>query len=280
MYKLVPMLAATWGGHRMVFKRFSFWKIRKDKSETEKLEDLQKSIDQEKIPVHIAIIMDGNGRWATRRGLPRAMGHRAGVESLRETVKTCSVLGVKFLTVYAFSTENWKRPAEEVNILMDLLVEYLEKEIEYLHKNNVRVREIGGIEELPEKPREALRRANEYTDKNSGLTLNLALNYGGRNEIVEAVKNIGRKVAEKKINPEDIEEGLISQHLFTAGLPDPDLLIRPSGELRISNFLLWQSAYSEFWFSPVLWPDFRKYHLLEAIADYQRRQRRFGGLNS
>ncbi len=258
----------------------SFWRVRKNKSDSERLEELRKSLDDSRLPVHIAIIMDGNGRWATRRGLPRAMGHRAGVESLREIVKTCSSLGVQYLTVYAFSTENWKRPVEEVNILMDLLVEYLRKEIEELHQNNVRVRAIGRIGELPEKARQALREAEEKTGVNSGLTLNLALNYGGRNEIVEAVRSIGSDVSERKLSPGDINEEVISGYLYTSGMPDPDLLIRPSGELRISNFLLWQSAYSEFWYSPVFWPDFRKIHLLEAIVDYQRRQRRFGGLKS
>ncbi len=264
----------------MVRSWLGFWKVRRDKNESERAEELGKAIDYDRLPIHIAIIMDGNGRWATRRGLPRAMGHRAGVESLREIVKACSSLGIKYLTVYAFSTENWKRPAEEVNILMDLLVEYLEKEIHELHENNVRIKAIGRIDELPKKAREALYRDEEYTRKNSGLTLNLALNYGGRNEIVEAVKRIGREIAGDKLNPDEVTEEVIAGYLYTAGIPDPDLLIRPSGELRISNFLLWQAAYSEFWYSPVLWPDFRKVHLLEAIVDYQRRQRRFGGLKT
>ncbi|MFA5881787.1 MAG: isoprenyl transferase [Eubacteriales bacterium] len=258
----------------------NIWRARKNKSDFERFKELEESLDVSRLPVHIAIIMDGNGRWATRRGLPRAMGHRAGVESLREIVKTCSSLGVRFLTVYAFSTENWKRPAEEVNILMDLLVEYLKIEIRDLHENNVRVNAIGRIDELPDKARKALSDAGEYTAANKGLTLNLALNYGGRNEIAEAVKQIGVDVAARKLKPHDIDEDVISHYLYTSGMPDPDLLIRPSGELRISNFLLWQSAYSEFWYSPVLWPDFRKVHLLEAIADYQSRQRRFGGLKS
>ena len=258
----------------------SFWRVPKSRSNSEKFDELNKALDLQNVPVHIAVIMDGNGRWATRRGLPRAMGHRAGVESLRETVKFCSSLGVKYLTVYAFSTENWKRPAEEVSILMDLLVEYLKKELADLHQNNVRVMAIGRLEELPNKAREALSEARGYTTGNTGLTLNLALNYGGRNEIVEAVRKIGVDVKSGRVNPDNINEEVISDYLFTSGIPDPDLLIRPSGEQRISNFLLWQSAYSEFWYSPVLWPDFRKIHLLEAIVDYQRRQRRFGGLNS
>lgn len=264
----------------MVRKWLSFWRAGKRQNDSEKYEQLYKSLDFNNIPLHIAIIMDGNGRWATRRGLPRAMGHRAGVESLREIVKTCSSLGVRYLTVYAFSTENWKRPAEEVNILMDLLVEYLRKELQELHQNNVRVRAIGRIDELSEKARQALLEAGTHTDGNTGLTLNLALNYGGRNEIADAVRRIGRDVKERKIEPSDIDENVFNSYLYTSGVPDPDLLIRPSGELRISNFLLWQAAYSEFWFSPVLWPDFRKLHLLEALTDYQRRQRRFGGLKS
>ena len=262
----------------MVRSWFSLWNLRKNRSSANSIEELHKSLDTGKIPVHIAIIMDGNGRWATRRGLPRAMGHRAGVESLREIVKTCSSIGVQYLTVYAFSTENWKRPVAEVNILMDILVEYLKKEILELHDNNVRVRAIGRINELPVKAGEALREAEQHTKDNKGLTLNLALNYGGREELVEAVKQIGRDVVANKLSPDDINETIISQYLYTAGTPDPDLLIRPSGELRISNFLLWQAAYSEFWYSPVLWPDFRKVHLLQAVVDYQNRQRRFGGL--
>lgn len=259
---------------------FSFWRVPKRKNDSEKLDELTKALDLRNVPVHIAIIMDGNGRWATRRGLPRAMGHRAGVESLRETVKTCSSLGIKFLTVYAFSTENWKRPAEEVNVLMDLLVEYLNKEIRELHQNNVKVKAIGRIGELPGKAREALAEADRFTSGNTGLTLNLALNYGGRNEIVEAVKKIGTGIKAGLIQPDAIDEGVISEYLYTAGIPDPDLLIRPSGELRISNFMLWQAAYAEFWYSPVLWPDFRRVHLIEAVVDFQHRQRRFGGLNS
>jgi undecaprenyl diphosphate synthase len=258
----------------------SVWKARKNKNTEAEWEQLYKSLDNANLPVHVAIIMDGNGRWATRRGLPRALGHRAGVESLREIVKACSFLGIKFLTVYAFSTENWKRPVAEVNVLMDLLVEYLKKEIEELHENNVKVHAIGNIGELPEKARKALRDAQEHTGNNMGLVLNLALNYGGRKEIVEAVRRIGSDVFADRLKPDDIDEKIISHYLYTSGMPDPDLLIRPSGEQRISNFLLWQVAYAEFWYSPVLWPDFRKSHLLAAIVDYQNRQRRFGGIKS
>jgi undecaprenyl diphosphate synthase len=261
-------------------KWLSIWKTRKNESSEARWEELYKSLDTGNLPVHVAIIMDGNGRWATRRGLPRALGHRAGVESLREIVTASTSLGIKFLTVYAFSTENWKRPVAEINVLMDLLVEYLKKEIEELHKNNVKVRAIGRIGELPDKAQEALRDAQEHTGNNHGLVLNLALNYGGRNEIVEAVRQIGIDVSAERLKPDDIDEKIISNYLYTSGMPDPDLLIRPSGELRISNFLLWQVAYAEFWYSPVLWPDFRKNHLLEAIVDYQNRQRRFGGLKT
>lgn len=261
----------------MLANWFSFWKMRKNK-DGYTLEELYKVLDKNNLPGHIAIIMDGNGRWATRRGLPRAMGHRSGVESLREVVRLCSSLGINYLTVYAFSTENWKRPTEEVNILMDLLVEYLNKELLELHENNVRIKAIGQICELPPKTKEALNNAESYTESNTGLTLNLALNYGGRNEITDAVKRIAKKAVSGELDLDQINEKVVAEHLFTAGIPDPDLLIRPSGEQRISNFLLWQSAYSEFWFSSVLWPDFRKIHLLEAIVDYQRRHRRFGGL--
>ncbi len=241
-------------------------------------EELLALIDKEKIPGHIAIIMDGNGRWAGKKGLLRAAGHRAGVESLRNIVKLCSSLGVQHLTVYGFSTENWKRPLEEVNILMDLLVEYLRKEILELHQNNVRVRAIGMIKELPAGAQEALSDAIKTTDNNTGLTLNLALNYGGRAEIVEAVRSICQEALQGRLDVADINEKAVSDFLFTAGVPDPDLIIRPSGELRISNFLLWQAAYSEFWYSSVLWPDFNRQTLLQAILDYQKRQRRFGGL--
>lgn len=264
----------------MVRSWFNFWRVRKNKNDLEKLRELDKVVDKNNLPVHIAIIMDGNGRWATRRGLPRAMGHKSGVESLREIVKACSSLGVRYLTVYAFSTENWKRPVDEVNILMDLLVEYLKREIRQLNDNNVIIKAIGRIGELPEKAKIALIEAEKETENNTGLMLNLALNYGGRDEITEAVKCIGADIARGELSPEDITQDVISRYLYTSGIPDPDIIIRPSGELRISNFLLWQAAYSEFWYSPVLWPDFRKVHLLEAVVDYQKRQRRFGGLKS
>ncbi|MHB8172281.1 MAG: isoprenyl transferase [Thermincolia bacterium] len=241
-------------------------------------QELLKQVNMNKIPVHIAVIMDGNGRWATKRGLPRGAGHRAGVESLREAVNICSRIGVNYLTVYAFSTENWKRPQEEVNILMDLLVEYLNKEIDELHRKNVFINALGRLADLPIKAQEALENARKLTVDNTGLTLNLCLNYGGRTEIAEAIRAISAKVLDGQVTINDINENSISQHLYTSGIPDPDLLIRPAGEMRISNFLLWQLAYTEFWLTSVMWPDFRTGHLLQAVIDWQRRNRRFGGL--
>lgn len=233
-------------------------------------------LDYQKMPKHIAIIMDGNGRWAKERNLPRTMGHRAGVETLREIVKECSKLNVKYLTLYAFSTENWKRPQEEVDAIMNLLVQYLVKEVEELHSNDVVVRTIGNIKKLPEQCQIELDRAYEKTKNNDGLILNLALNYGGRDDILYSFKGILKDIEEGRIKSEDINESTISEHLYTAGMPDPDIIIRPSGELRLSNFLLWQCAYSEFWFSDINWPDFKKENLHRAIYDYQMRDRRFG----
>lgn len=235
-------------------------------------------IDRSRLPLHIAIIMDGNGRWAQKKGLPRSFGHRAGVESLREVVKACVELEIKFLTVYAFSTENWKRPQEEINTLMNLLIEYLQKELDELCANGIRINPIGKLFELPVSAREAVLAARERSRHNKGLTLNVALNYGSRSELVEAVRTIAQKASAGELAPEEVDEELVSSHLYTAGQPDPDLLIRPSGDYRVSNFLLWQLAYTEFWLTPVLWPDFRRVHLLQAIVDYQGRQRRFGGL--
>ncbi len=239
---------------------------------------LLQAIDRNKLPNHIAIIMDGNGRWAQRRGLPRSLGHRAGVESLRNVVKLCSELGVKVLTCYAFSTENWKRPEDEVSYLMDLLVEYLRKEVDELHSQQVRINAIGRLEELPSQAREALKAAFRKTANNTGLVLNLALNYGGRSEITDAVRHIAKDLNDKQLKITDINEKLIQQYLYTSGMPDPELLIRPSGDARISNFLLWQLAYTEFWLTPVMWPDFKRNHLLQAMLDFQRRERRFGGI--
>nr|WP_297198118.1 isoprenyl transferase [Thermanaeromonas sp.] len=233
---------------------------------------------RELLPRHLAIIMDGNGRWAVKRGLPRVVGHRAGVETLREIVKACLEWGIEILTVYAFSTENWKRPREEVDTLMELLVEYLQKEADELHRQGVKIGAIGRLYELPEKAQRELMRAKELTARNRKLLLNLALNYGGRAELVDACCAVVRDVLRGKLRVEDIDERVLNSYLYTAGLPDPDLLIRTAGEMRFSNFLLWQSAYTELWVTPVLWPDFRREDLLAALHDYARRERRFGGI--
>ncbi len=236
------------------------------------------NIDIDSIPKHIAIIMDGNGRWAKQRMLPRSMGHRAGVEALRDVIKTASNIGVKYLTLYAFSTENWKRPDSEISILMKLLIEYLRKEIAELHHNDVKIRTIGNIVQLPDEVITEIDKAVTKTQLNKGLCVNIALNYGGRSEILNAIKEIGIKIENNEIHIDEIDETLVESLLYTAGIPDPELLIRTSGEIRLSNFLLWQCAYSEFWFTSIYWPDFKGEHLLEAISDYQNRQRRFGGI--
>ena len=235
-------------------------------------------IDQDKMPHHIAIIMDGNGRWAKSKGLPRAFGHRAGVESLREIVTTAVNMKLEVLTAYAFSTENWKRPTDEVKLLMRLFSEYLDSEIDELHKKNVQIRFIGKVNELADELQHKVEKAQRHTGGNTGLVLNLAVNYGGRAEIVRSVQIIGEKIARGEMLPQDITESSIQGNLYTADLPDPDLLIRPSGDFRVSNFLIWQSAYTEYWFSDIYWPDFKSKHLVEAIIDYQKRDRRFGGL--
>ena len=236
------------------------------------------NIDIDSIPKHIAIIMDGNGRWAKQRMLPRSMGHRAGVEALRDVIKTASNIGIKYLTLYAFSTENWKRPDSEISILMNLLIEYLRKEIAELHHNNVKIRTIGNIAQLPDEVIVEIDKAVAKTKFNNGLCVNIALNYGGRGEILGAIKEIGKKIENNEIDIDEIDEALVGSLLYTADIPDPELLIRTSGEIRLSNFLLWQCAYSEFWFTGIYWPDFKGEHLLEAISDYQNRQRRFGGI--
>lgn len=237
-------------------------------------------IDLNRLPYHVAIIMDGNGRWAQKKGLPRTLGHRAGAEALREIVKSASDIGIKILTAYAFSTENWRRPADEVSFLMDLIAEYLESEINEFKKNNVQVRFIGKIEELHPTLLKKIEKTQAQTACNTGLILNLAINYGGQAELTRAVKIITEKVVKHEIAVEDINEAVIEEHLFTASLPAPDLLIRPSGDFRISNFLLWQLAYAEFWFTELNWPDFKPENLLQAIQDYQQRERRFGGLKN
>jgi len=240
---------------------------------------LRKKLIKEQLPGHVAIIMDGNGRWAQAKGLPRVFGHRAGMESLREIVKLSSELGIKVLTVYAFSTENWKRPQEEINVLMNLLCEYIQKELDELHRQHVCIRTIGHIEELPSKARSELLRSQKLTANNDGLIFNIALNYGGRLEIVDAARSLAIEAKSGAIDPAAIDEALFGQHLYTADLPDPDLLIRPAGELRVSNFLLWQIAYTEFWSTPAYWPDFQDHtYFLSALVAFQKRERRFGGL--
>ena len=228
------------------------------------------------IPNHIAIIMDGNGRWANARGLPRAEGHRAGAEAVREAVETCRQLGVNYLTLYAFSSENWSRPKKEVDALMKLLERFLREKLPELLKQNVRFHTIGRPEQLPETCRKQIDNAIEHTKHNTGLNLVLALSYGSREEITDAARSIAIKVAAGEIDPADIDDKLFAQHLYTAEFPDPDLLIRTSGELRISNFLLWQISYSEIVISPKNWPDFRNSDLREAVEEYARRHRRFG----
>lgn len=235
-------------------------------------------LDMNNIPKHIAIIMDGNGRWAKKRSLPRSLGHKAGVETIREIVKTSSKIGIKYLTLYAFSTENWKRPKDEVSALMKLLVDYLKKEVSELDKNNVIINFIGDISMLPNVCQEELIKAKEQTRNNTGLCLNLALNYGGRNEIISAVKSIVKDAKNGLLSENDIDESTIESRLYTTCMDDPDIIIRPSGEYRLSNFLLWQSAYSEFWFSDIFWPDFTSNDLYHAIYDFQKRDRRYGGI--
>jgi len=233
-------------------------------------------IDQKKIPRHIAIIMDGNGRWAKKKALNRIKGHLKGVDSVREVITACRELGIKILTLYAFSVENWKRPKEEVVALMGLLKEYLIKERTEMVKNNIRLCAIGRIEDLPPVVQATLRETIQKTEHCDGMVLNLALSYGGRSEILHAVQEILREVQQGKIRPEEINFQRFSQALWTRGIPDPDLLIRTSGEFRISNFLLWQIAYTELYVTETLWPDFDRNELIRAIADYQVRERRFG----
>lgn len=242
--------------------------------EDKKLQDALKQSGE--IPCHIAIIMDGNGRWAKRRGMPRIAGHNEGVESVRDTVEACGQLGVKYLTLYAFSTENWKRPEEEVSLLMRLLLRALKDETDRLHTNNVRIRAIGDIAKLPVEVQNELFDDIAKTKDNTGLTLILALSYSGRWDLTEAMKRIAAEVQRGALTPADITEPLITSYLSTGNVPDPDLLIRTSGEFRISNFLLWQLAYSEMYITTKLWPSFRRDELYEAIRNYQKRERRFG----
>ena len=233
-------------------------------------------INQNNLPKHIAVIMDGNGRWAKERGKLRVFGHENGVKAVRKTVENCARLNIKYLTLYAFSTENWKRPQIEVQTLMRLLVSSLRKELKTLEKNNIRLNAIGNLDALPSKAAKELKEVIEKTATNKGMVLTLALSYGSRNELVSAVKNLAIKVKNNLISPADIDDNLINEHLYTHDMPDVDLLIRTSGEHRISNFLLWQIAYAELYFIDVFWPDFSEQHLVEAIISYQKRERRFG----
>ena len=231
------------------------------------------------LPSHIAIIMDGNGRWAKKRGLPRVEGHRAGIKAVRDTVQACGELEIRILTLYTFSTENWNRPKDEVSALMKLLLRTIQMEIRELVENNVRLQSIGDLQSLPDTIREGIVRGIEATQGNTGLILNLALNYGGREEILSAVRRIADRVLAGEIRPDRIDAPTFQAHLYTAGMPDPDLLIRTSGEMRISNFLLWQLAYTEIVVTDVLWPDFRRDSLYQAIENFQKRERRFGKIS-
>src|SRR5271165_7159570 len=240
--------------------------------------DLLEKLDLSRLPRHIAVIMDGNGRWAQKRHLPRIAGHRSGTQSARITIETCARLKIEALTLYAFSVENWRRPKTEIDFLMALLREYLRKEMPLLQKNNIRMRFLGRADELPAGVQKDTREATEATAKNSGMVLSIALNYGGRAEIVDAMNSI---LAERNGHGSDpITEEQLSQHLYTADLPDPDLLIRTSGEMRVSNFLLWQIAYAEIFVTETLWPDFNRARFLEALLDFQKRERRYGGIDS
>jgi undecaprenyl diphosphate synthase len=241
---------------------------------------LLKSIDFDRLPRHVAVIMDGNGRWAKLRHKRRVEGHRAGIASVRDVVETSARLGLQVLTLYAFSVENWKRPKDEVSTLMALLKRYLRMELQTLLRNDIRFKVIGRPDELPKDVREELERGMERTRDCGGLIFNIALNYGGRAEITDAVKRLAGDLLADGRDPGRIDERTLSSYLYTAGQPDPDLLIRTSGEMRVSNFLLWQIAYAEIWVTDVLWPDFRRKHLLQAIADYQKRERRYGGIHS
>ena len=235
---------------------------------------LARAVDYSRLPSHVAVIMDGNGRWAAQRHLPRVEGHRAGIESVRDVVETSARLGIEVLTLYAFSVENWKRPEGEVSTLMSLLKRYLRIELRTLLRNDVRFRVIGRTAELAPDVQDELEMAREKTSGNRGLQFNIALNYGGRTEIVDAA----REALRRHLEPQDLDEAMFAGLLYTAGQPDPDLLIRTSGELRISNFLLWQIAYAEIWVTDTYWPDFRRRHLLEAVVAFQKRDRRYGGI--
>ncbi len=239
-----------------------------------------KRIDLTKVPKHVAIIMDGNGRWAAKRGLPRLAGHRAGAEAIRRTIRAAADVGVKYLTLYAFSVENWKRPRDEVRGLMNLFEETLRKELQELHEKGIKINVIGHLEELSKSTQRCFREAMELTANNKEMILNIALNYGGRVEIADAAREIARAVRDGKMALESIKPETLADYLYTSGSPDPELLIRTSGELRVSNFLLWQIAYTELWVTAALWPDFEKADFYQAIYEFQQRKRRFGGLEA
>jgi undecaprenyl diphosphate synthase len=238
----------------------------------------QYGVDPKRLPVHVAIIMDGNGRWALHRGMPRVYGHRVGVERLCDITRMSSHIGIKVLTIYAFSTENWKRPFEEVNALMDLLVEFLKNKTEELHQNNVLIRTLGDSQQLPGRGQEELNRSMEKTRHNTGMILNLALNYGGRAEILRMVKMVASQIEEGAMTSAAIDENIISSHLYTSNQPDPDLVIRTGGEWRLSNFMLYQTAYSELIFIKTLWPNFNEIEFAKTLKEFQSRNRRYGGI--
>ncbi|AZK47761.1 isoprenyl transferase [Paenibacillus lentus] len=255
-----------------MIKLFQSWWKNKGKRTAEILQD-------DNIPEHVAIIMDGNGRWARRLGLPRVVGHRNGMKAVKRATIAADELGIRILTLYAFSTENWKRPKEEVDFLMSLPQEFLALELEELIEKNVQVRMMGHTDNLPKHTIEAMEEAISRTKDNTGLILNFALNYGSRREMTESMKVIARKVRDGQLSPDDITEEMVDSNLLSCGMSDPDLLIRTGGELRLSNFMLWQVAYSELWFTDLYWPEFGREQLLEAVAEYQRRTRRYGGLS-
>jgi undecaprenyl diphosphate synthase len=242
--------------------------------------ELLDQLDLKRLPQHLAVIMDGNGRWAERRHLPRIAGHRAGVKAAREVIESCARLKLPYLTLYAFSLENWRRPRAEVDFLMRLLREYLKRELPTIHKNNIRLLVIGRSEQLPDGVRKDIEQGMRMTARNTGMKLVVALNYGGRAELVDAFNSMLDHVRSNGVSAFHADERSISEHLYTAGLPDPDLLIRTSGEMRVSNFLLWQIAYAEIYVTETLWPDFSRARLLESLVDFQKRERRYGGLGS
>ena len=241
--------------------------------------DIQSQIKAHKLPNHVAIIMDGNGRWAKQKGLARVFGHRNGVKAVRKTVEAASEIGLKVLTLYAFSTENWRRPKKEIDALMNILISSLKKELSTFQKNDIKLQTIGQTKNLPLKAQKKLQEVIDKTENNTSMILNLALSYGSREEIVNTIKNISKKIVNKELSVEEIDEKIINNHLYTFTLPDVDFLIRTSGEKRLSNFLLWQIAYAELFFTDVLWPDFRKEDFFEAILNFQQRERRFGKIS-